>query len=56
MNNTNLCQPNSFDRLKQENQHPVKIMENQIDRALKALHFKLVDDLHMIIWYVTSSL
>ncbi|MBB6128669.1 hypothetical protein [Mucilaginibacter lappiensis] len=56
MNNTNLCQPNSFDRLKYESQHPVKIMEDHIERALKALHFKLVDDLPMIIWYVTSSL
>ncbi|MBB6110226.1 hypothetical protein HDF23_002982 [Mucilaginibacter lappiensis] len=56
MNNTNLCQPNNFNALKHESNNPVKIMENHIDRALKALHFKLVDDLHMIIWYVTSSL
>jgi hypothetical protein len=35
---------------------PIKTVEDHIDRALKALHFKLVDDLPMIIWYVSSSL
>jgi hypothetical protein len=35
---------------------PLKTVEDHIDRALKALHYRLVNELPMIIWYVTSSL
>ncbi|SDP99245.1 hypothetical protein SAMN05428975_4959 [Mucilaginibacter sp. OK268] len=56
MNDISHCPPDSFDRLKYETHNPAKIKDNHIDRVLKALHFKLVDDLPMIIWYVTSSL
>jgi len=56
MNDISHCQPDSFGAVKYESNNPLKIIEDHIDRALKALHFKLVDDLPMIIWYVTSSL
>ncbi|WP_419700027.1 hypothetical protein [Mucilaginibacter sp. NFX135] len=56
MNDISHCTPDSFAGLKYESNNPMKIIEDHIDKALKALHFKLVDDLPMIIWYVTSSL
>ena len=46
----------NFEELNYRHYTPLKIIENHIERTLKALHFKLVDDLPMIIWYVTSSL
>ena len=56
MDNITPCSFINSEELKYRPYTPVKTVEDHIDKALKALHFKLVDDLPMIIWYVTSSL